>query len=178
MSHPEGERLAAYWLGELEEAEAAALEEHVFACDLCAEASSRTAQVIAGVRALLPPVISSARLAELRASVPALKQVAVAPGGSATVEFKGDDQLFLLRLQADFSRTERVDFSIELPGGPTLYEAADAPFDAEAGALHVVCQRHFIGQGFPAVIHMRLRGLRDGQTADLGLYEIAHVIPV
>jgi hypothetical protein len=176
MTHPTGEQLAAYWLGELDDATAAELEEHVFACDACTSASGRSAQVIAGVRALLPPVISSARLAQLRAAVPALRQAEVAPGGSATVEFGAGDELFVLRLAADLGRVERVDFSIEVPSGPTLVEIPDAPFDAQTGAVHVVCQRHFLAGGYPKVVHMRLRAVEDGQATDLGRYEIEHVI--
>jgi len=177
MTHPAGEALAAYWLGELDDAAADALEEHVFACEPCAQALSRTAQVIAGVRALLPPVISSARLAQLRAAVPALKQADVAPGGSVTIDFSAGDALFVLGLQADLGGAERVDFSIELPSGPTLFEAADAPFDARAGTVHVVCQRHFIESGYPEIVRMRLRAVKDGVARDVAHYEIAHVLP-
>ena len=177
MTHPAGDELAAYWLGELEDAAAEALEGHVFACEPCAQALGRTAQVIAGVRALLPPVISSARLAQLRAAVPALKQADVAPGGSATIDFSAGDALFVLVLEADLSGAERVDFSIEAPAGPTLFECADAPFDARAGTVHVVCQPHLVAPGYPEIVRMRLRAVKDGVARDVAQYEIAHVLP-
>ena len=41
MSHPSAETLAAYWLGDLPEADAVALEEHLFSCERCEAASAR-----------------------------------------------------------------------------------------------------------------------------------------
>lgn len=175
-AHVSGERLSAYWLGELDERDGAALEAHVFECEACAEASSRTAALVRALRATLPPVITAARLAALRARVPALKQAAVAPGGRGTVAFAAGDELFVLQLRADLAAVDRVDLSIELPGGPAVFEWPDAPFDREAPALFVLCQRHFVEQGFPPRVHMRLRGVAGGQPVELGVYEIDHVL--
>jgi hypothetical protein len=178
MSCIAGERLAAYWLGELEQTEADTIEEHAFACDACAAALSKTAAVIAGVRAVLPPVISGARLRALHASTPSLKEVQVPAGGSATVEFGPGDQAFALHLQADLARVERVDFRIEVPDGPTTVELAGVPFDAETGTVIVLCQRHFMAPGKPRLLHMRLRTLRDGEWSESGPYAIDHVLSV
>ena len=50
--------LAALWAGELEEPEAAAVDEHLFGCDPCAEATERLAKVVGAMREKLPVVIS------------------------------------------------------------------------------------------------------------------------
>jgi hypothetical protein len=171
-----GERLAAYWLGELDEADAAAVEEHVFACDACSAAWSKTSSVIAGVRALPPPVLTAAGLRELRASTPSLRQVAVPPGGSATVEFGADNDVFVLQLQADLARAERVDLSVAPPDGATLLEVPHAPFDAESGTVNVLCHRHIARPGLH--VHMRLRVLRDGEWSESAQYSVDHVFTV
>ena len=50
--------LAALWAGELEEPEAAAIDEHLFGCDPCAAGTKRLAKVVGALREKLPVVIS------------------------------------------------------------------------------------------------------------------------
>ena len=52
--------LVALWAGELEESEAAAIDEHLFGCDACAAATERLAKVVGTLREKLPFVISHA----------------------------------------------------------------------------------------------------------------------
>ena len=52
--------LVALWAGELEESEAAAIDEHLFGCDPCAAATERLAKVVGALREKLPFVISRA----------------------------------------------------------------------------------------------------------------------
>ena len=42
--------LATLWAGELEESEAAAIDEHLFGCDACAAATERLAKVVGTLR--------------------------------------------------------------------------------------------------------------------------------
>jgi len=44
--------LVALWAGELEESEAAAVDEHLFGCDACAAATERLAKVVGALRAV------------------------------------------------------------------------------------------------------------------------------
>jgi hypothetical protein len=178
MSCLDGERLAAYWLGELDGADAALVEEHVFGCDACEAALSKTAAVVAGLRATLPAVITGARLRALHAGTPTLKQVEVPAGGSATVEFGAGDQFFALHLRADLAHVERVDFSIHAPNGPTMLELPGAPFDPETGTVIVLCQRHYVTPDRPRLLHMKLRTLRGGEWSESGPYAIDHVLSV
>ena len=61
--------LVALWAGELEESEAAAIDEHLFGCDLCAAATEGLARVVGTLREKLPFVISRAhRERQVRAS--------------------------------------------------------------------------------------------------------------
>ncbi len=55
--------LVALWAGELEESEAAAVDEHLFGCDACAAATERLARVVGTLREKLPFVISDAHRA-------------------------------------------------------------------------------------------------------------------
>ena len=55
------ETLVRWWLDDLPQAESAALEEHLFACDTCSTASERLGDLVSGLREWIPPVISHAR---------------------------------------------------------------------------------------------------------------------
>jgi hypothetical protein len=178
MSHLARQQLAAYWLGDLEDPEQAQLEEHVFECQVCAVESERMAALTRALGELLPSVITGARLGRLRGAVPALKELRVAPGGHGTVEFGPDDNTFVITLAAEVGDLSHVEFSIERPDGTPLVEMQGAPVDPLVGGVHVVCRRHFIEGGFPKQVQMRLRAGRNGQTEELGLYRIDHVISV
>ena len=52
--------LVALWADELEESEAAAIDEHLFGCDACTAATERLAKVVGRLREKLPFVISRA----------------------------------------------------------------------------------------------------------------------
>jgi hypothetical protein len=54
---PSYETLVALWAWELEDAEATAVDEHLFACDACAAASERLAQVVGALRDEIPLTI-------------------------------------------------------------------------------------------------------------------------
>jgi hypothetical protein len=178
VSHLAPQQFAAYWLGDLGDADQAQLEEHVFDCGQCAAESERMAALTQALGELLPSVISARRLGRLRSEVPALKQLRVAPGGHGTVEFGPGEKSFVITLAAELSDLTYVEFSIERPDGTPLVELQGAPVDPLSGGVHVVCQRHFIEGGFPKQVQMRLRASRNGQTEDLGLYRIDHVISV
>ena len=47
---PSHETLVALWAGELEEAEAATVDKHLFGCDACAAATERLAKVVGALR--------------------------------------------------------------------------------------------------------------------------------
>ena len=58
--------LVDYWAGDLDEAETATLDEHLFGCAACSATSARVAAVTEAVREALPAVVSRARVDRLR----------------------------------------------------------------------------------------------------------------
>src|SRR5262249_45024308 len=59
-AHPSFETVLALWAGDLDASQAAAVDEHLFACDACAAVTQRLASVVSALRAKLPFVISHA----------------------------------------------------------------------------------------------------------------------
>ena len=79
--------LVDYWAGELDEAETAALEEHLFGCADCTATSARVAAVTEAVREALPPVVSRARVDRLRARGLRVRENAFRPDERSEVDF-------------------------------------------------------------------------------------------
>jgi anti-sigma factor RsiW len=168
------EALAAWWTGELGEAEAARVEEHIFACEACAAASERFAGLAAGLREQLPPVISPAQRDRLLAGGARITVTPVEAGVGASAVFGPDVDLLLHALRADLSRAERVDVEVvaEEWTEPLLCEAV--PFDARAGEVLICCQRHFqhLTAKDPT---FRVHAFEAGQRRLVGEYFVRHL---
>ncbi len=175
-AHPVGfETLVAWWTGELASDEAARFEEHLFACDACAEASQRFARLAAGIREHIPPIISAAQRDRLLALGTRLRVTPVDVGVDATAVFGPEVDLLVHVLRADLSRAQRVDVEIVMRGRePLLCEGV--PFDAKSGEVLVCCQRHFQHMS-PADPFFRLHVVESGERRRVGDYFVRHIWP-
>jgi hypothetical protein len=135
----EGEaRLLAYWLDELDEAEALAIEEHLFECAECAERLRGTLQLGAAVRrALLDgdvgTAVTPAFLARMRNGGVRLREYRLPPGGSVLCTIAPDDDFVVSRLEAQLAGVRRVDLEFEDDGGTR--RIAHIPFDAASNEV-------------------------------------------
>jgi len=175
---PQFETLVALWAGELAEAEAARVDDHLFSCDACAAASERLAHVVGGLRAKLPFVISHAHQKRLVSSGTRMLVTPLDPGVDPTnrkrARFAPDVDLLIFALRADISRATRVDVDIASPTGSPGYALEDVPFDREKGEILVACQRHFEGM-FPADPIFTVHAVESGERRPLGQYVVTHV---
>ena len=141
------ETLVDYWAGDLDEAAEADVEDHLFECAACTAAAARVAGVTEALRNALPPVVSRARVDQLRAGGVRIRENTFVPGQRDEVVFTRDADLLIHRLAGlDLARADRVDFRITSESTGELLAAVDAvPFDAAEGAVLVACQRHYAG---------------------------------
>lgn len=138
------ETLVALWTGELPPDEAEALESHLFSCASCAEASERLGQLVAGLRDLIPPIISHERRDRLAAGGTRIRHTPVAAGADADADFTKDLDLLVHILKGDLSRAERVDVEVmDEQKQVTHLQFQHVPFDGARGEVLVACQRHF-----------------------------------
>ena len=137
------ETLVALWAGDLLAEESDTVEAHLFSCDVCATASDRLARIVAGVRGLIPPVISHAQRDRLLAEGMRLRHTLVDPESSAEAYFAPDVDLLVHVLKGNFSGAERVDVELLDPEGVSRLQLAHVPFDAQAGEVLIACQRHY-----------------------------------
>jgi hypothetical protein len=173
-THPtKFEKLVALWTNDLPEAEAAAVEEHLFGCDECALASERLGQLVAGIREVVPPVLSHALRDKLAREGNRLRMTRCAAGGTARARFAPDVDLLVHVLLADVSRAERVDLEVVLPDGTTALAFEAVPFDPQSGEVLVACQRHYEGM-FPGDPIFRVYAVEGGSRRLAGDYLIYH----
>lgn len=135
------ERLA-YWLGELDEAQALRFEEHLFACAACTDRLREIVDLGAGIRhellhgnfgVMLPAAfVRSIKEAGLR-----VREYSLEPGGSVDCTVTPADDLVVSHLRAPLGGVRRLDIVIEDSMSGTL-RAIDVAFDPAAEGLTYV----------------------------------------
>lgn len=135
--HADFETLAAYWLGELDAAREAALEEHYLGCNECSERLAEIEALAAGVRRAFAGgrvgAFVSAPFAErLRTEGLRVREYRVPRNGSVNCSVAPEDQVLLSRLEAPLAGVVRVDAILAGEPGVRL---KDVPFDPAAGEV-------------------------------------------
>jgi hypothetical protein len=176
---PSYEKLIALWAGELDDSEAAAVDEHAFACDSCAAVMDRLAKIVSALREKIPFVISHAHRNRLVTAGTRVHVTNVDPTLDPTerksARFTPDVDLLVFALRGDVSKADRVDVEIASPTGDPRYVLEDVPFDRKTGEVLIACQRHFEGM-FPAGDPIfSVRAVEAGKGRTVGDYVVTHV---
>jgi hypothetical protein len=167
------EMLVAYWSGDLDAAETDEIDAHIFGCATCTAASERVAAVTERLRSLEPPVISSARLAELRARGRRIEDNYLAPGARKKVIFDAQDFIVHHLGGLELAGVERVAVFVRVvETGDVVAEVPDAPFDAASGEVLIACQRHFAA--FPPNVAFEVTAFRPGNEQKTSHYVVEH----
>ncbi|HTQ06780.1 MAG TPA: zf-HC2 domain-containing protein [Polyangiaceae bacterium] len=169
------ELLVRYWARDLPEAEVDAIDEHLFGCDACFEASSRVAALARALTDVIPPIAIDRDL-EL-AQGRGLRQASndFLPGVPKEAWLRPGTDLLVHRLRLELEDVERVSVDVLLPNGTALLSFADAPFDRSSGAVLIACRRHFVEQ-FPPdvdfVVHCQDRSGHESVTKYTVLHRV------
>ena len=166
------ERLVALLVGELDEADASACDEHIFGCDACAAAAERLASLTLALREVIPPVISRAYRERLIAKGTRVQLTHVDADHPSHARFAADIDLLVHVLRGDLSRAERVDVEILAPDGTPRASVPYVPFDGVAGEVLIACQRHYEQWGDPI---FRVLAFEGGERRRVGDYTVRHV---
>jgi hypothetical protein len=169
------EQLVAYWANDLDAEAAAAIEDHLFACDSCFASAERVAQIAQAFRGGLPPVISRTELEVLRAKGLAIVENSFVASQRQQVAFEPGVDLLIHRLGGlDLVDAERVEVTVRTESGSdVIFEEMFAPFDRERGEVLIACQRHF--SSYPPDVVFDVRVHRAAQPPVLATYIIPHV---
>ena len=176
---PSYETLVALWAGELDEAQAAVVDEHLFSCDTCSEWTQRLAKLVDALREKLPFVISHAHRDRLAAAGTRIHVTNLEPESdrkaTKSARFTPDVDLLVHALHCDLSRADRVDVEIASPTGAPRYLLEAVPFDRSTGEVLIACARHYEPM-FPAGDPIfSVHAFEAGQKRAVGDYSVAHI---
>ena len=117
-----------------------AVEEHLFACDLCGDRIREIIALAEGIRQLardgsLRMVVTDAFLKRAAEDGLRVRQYAPPPGGSVQCTVTAEDDILIGRLAANLTGVSRVDLSICNEAGVEQIRMADIPFDSGTGQV-------------------------------------------
>jgi hypothetical protein len=172
------EVLAAYWLGELPQAQEATLEEHLFGCAHCSRRLEGLAALASGVRAAVEGgrvslVVSGTFVEAMQRTGLRLRQYRVEPGGSVSCTIRADDDAVVSRLQAPLAGVQRVDLVRVREYGPEA-RLADVPFDPASGEVLVIPSPAWLKTMPAFTMRMRLIAVSGSGEAPIGEYTFNH----
>jgi len=167
------EDLVLYWAGDLAPEQVERLDEHLMGCTACSAQSARVSAVVEGLRELIPPIITRALLARLRAQGTRIEENTFSPGQQSVVFRHGVDVLVHRLAGVDLSGAERVRVAVRVEStGALLVEDPNAPFDMQDGVL-VACQRHFAD--LPPDVLIEVSAIDASGAERTAKYSIPHI---
>ena len=171
--------LVEYWLGELDSAREAELDEHLLGCGHCSAALQALVDLGDGIRALVRAgavraVVSDAFVQQLAAAGLKVREYRVALNSSVNCTVAPTDDIMISRLRAPLAGVERLDMDLLGPEGEDRERLADIPFDPAAG--EVIFTHQIAGiRALPATtLRIRLLAVAPGSEQMLGEYTFNH----
>jgi hypothetical protein len=167
------EAFVSYWAGDLDATQNDAIESHVFSCATCTAMSERIAAVTEKLRSLEPPVISAARLGELRTAGRRIQDNVVGPGERNRVVFSEQEFIVHHLGGLDLAGVDRVGLVVrDESSNQVVTEYPTAPFDPKSGEILIACQRHFVV--FPPNIAFEVTTYARGEAKNVTRYVVEH----
>jgi hypothetical protein len=168
------ELLVAYWAGDVPLDDEARVEEHLMGCAGCSAASARVAAITETLRAMIPPIVTRNVVEQLRKKGLRIRESTFAPGDRREEWFTPDVDVLIFQLGGlDLAQAVRVEFSLrDEVSGELLTATRAAPFDTDAGALLLCCQRHYASLPPNVIAEVRVYQRDDGE--DSATYAIQH----
>ena len=166
-------KLVDYWFGALPEPEAAAFEEHFFACVECTEKLEGLAALGAAVRdawraGAVRAVISHALLEAMKKEGLRLREYRLAPGGSVNCTIAAEDDFVVSRLAVPLEGVRRLDV---VTGDERL---EDVPFDAGGNEVLMCPAPAALKRRSAFVDPVRLIAVEETGERLLGEYTFVH----
>jgi hypothetical protein len=167
--------LVAYWSRDLAPEEAERMEEHLMGCAACSGESARVAAVTEALRALPPPYVTDADIAELRARGLRIEENRFSPGERKSVVFRAGVDLLIHRLgglELGAAERVRVVLSVE-ETGEVIMDDPRAPFEPKTGEVLIACQRDYAV--FPPNLVAEVRARDASGREQVARYAIPHL---
>lgn len=169
--------LLSYWLDELDEADAARVEEHLFECDECAARLREIVRLGAAIRqslldgrvttAVTPAFVRRMKDAGLR-----LREYSPPAGGSVNCTISPQDDFVISHLRAPLEGVRQLDLEIDADGATR--RVAHVPFDAASGEVTFIPPAAMLRTLGFATQRMRLFAVTPGAERLVAEYTFHH----
>jgi anti-sigma factor RsiW len=182
MKAPECQRIALadltdYAAGELPDAEAAAIEEHLFSCGDCA---ARAAELDALVRTIRPAArsadvggfVTDAVLNRLARDGVHVRSYALSPGAFVPCAVWDDDELMALRLRGDFEGVSEVTLSQRV-AGTEVVRATGHVASSHAEIIYAI-PAAWVRQLSEVEVEVLLTAHEGGEERPIASYTLVH----
>jgi len=174
--------LVAYWLGELDAAGEATVEEHLFGCSECTRRLEELTALAFGVRAAvrhgaMAAAVTNGFLESMRHEGMRIREYVLAPGARVNCTIGAEDDAVVSRLQVPLAGVKRVDALQTLDlgaGGVRQWRLEDVPFDPESGEVLSLPSAAQLKTMPAHTFRVRLVAVEDEGERELGEYTFAH----
>jgi hypothetical protein len=169
--------LTDYAAGELTEAEATAIDEHVFSCAACAD---RAAEVDALIGAIPPAVrsaalggfVTNALLNRLSREGARVRTFVLAPGDVVPCAVWEGDELVVMRMRGDFGGVTEITMSQRVAGTEVI--RTTGPIDSADGEAIYVLPAAWVRQLDVVEVEVTLTAQDGGRERPIGSYTLLH----
>ena len=174
--------LVAYWLGELDAAGEATVEEHLFGCSECTRRLEELTALAFGVRAAvrhgaMAAAVTNGFLESMRHEGMRIREYVLAPGARVNCTIGAEDDAVVSRLQVPLAGVKRVDALQTLDlgaGGVRQWRLEDVPFDPASGEVLSLPSAAQLKTMPAHTFRVRLVAVEDEGERELGEYTFAH----
>ena len=133
--------LLAYWLGELDEAAEARIDEHLLGCGACSERLANAVALRDGIRSvfdrgMIRAFVTDAFVKSAVAHGTRVREYRVPRNGSVNCSVAPEDELLVAHLEAPLEGVRRID-AITYRDDAPIDVFRDVPFDAAGGEVVV-----------------------------------------
>jgi hypothetical protein len=171
--------LASYWLGELETAAEADLEEHLFGCAACSARLQALARLGEGVKRLMRDgnvraILSAPFVKHLQELGVRVREYRVPAGGSVECTVTPQDDLVLAHLHAPLNDVQRLDLIVHDVAHGASERVEDVAFDPTADAIVMLPNTAALRHLTSATLRVQLLAVEPGLERVIGEYTFNH----
>jgi anti-sigma factor RsiW len=172
-------KLTEYWLGELDAADEAELEEHLLSCAQCTAQLQRIVQLRDAIsratrEGRLHAVLEASFVSKLQADGLRVREYHLDPGGSVACTVAPNDDLVVAHLHASLQDVRQLDLvSHDLAAGTQL-RMHDVAFHPKSGAVVLASNVTALRQLTAATLRVRLVSVEDAGEREIGTYTFNH----
>jgi anti-sigma factor RsiW len=164
--------------GELPEAEAAAIEEHLFSCAACGARAAEFDALVRGIQAAVRSAsvggfVTDAVLNRLSREGTRVRTFTLSPGAVVPCAVWDDDELMVLRLRGELGNASEVTLSQRVAGNEVSRATGQVARVARGEVLFLTPAAWI--RELPVVdLELRLSAIEDGLERPIGSYTLAH----